>query len=132
MAFGEEGDLTCMAFTQPTKSEGNYTRRGDIFVFVTHRPSEGQLNRLSVEAGYTFEDGAPVEARIDDERFALRSDGSTAWLADAEAGATLIAAMRAGRTMVIEGTSSKGTRTTDHYSLLGFTAATRIIDKTCK
>lgn len=132
MAFGDKKSLTCMAFTQPQKSDGDYTRRGDVFVFVTHRPGAGQKNQVSIETGYTYDAKAPVTLTIDDRSFALSADGSAAWLADSGKAAALVAAMKAGRAMQVEGTSSKGTRTKDQYSLLGFTAATRAIDKTCR
>lgn len=132
MAFGTDKDLTCMAFTQPVKSQGDYSRRGDVFVFVTHRPSDGQQNRLSVETGYTFDTQSPVTVTIDKRNFDLQADGSTAWLKEASRGSDLLKAMKAGRVMRVVGTSSKGTETTDDYSLLGFTAAIRAIDKTCR
>jgi hypothetical protein len=132
MAFGDAKDLTCMAFAQPTRSEGDYTRRGDVFVFVSNRPRDGERNRLSVETGYTYDGKSPVTLTIDDGTFKLRSDGSTAWLADPSEGEALIRAMKAGRLMQVVGTSSKGTVTTDDYSLLGFTAAARAIDENCR
>jgi hypothetical protein len=132
MAFGDTGDLTCMAFTQPVKSEGNYTKRGDAFVFITHRPAAGQRGRISVEAGYTYDTSVPVTITVDGRSFELRADGSAAWLSDPSQGAALVEAMRAGRVMRVEGTSSRGTRTVDEYSLLGFSAATRAIDDTCR
>jgi hypothetical protein len=39
--------------------------------------------------------------------------------------------MRAGSTMVVKGTSARGTRTTDTYSLKGVSAALDAIDKAC-
>lgn len=132
MAFGDEKSLTCMAFTQPVKSNGEYTRRGDVFVFVTHRPGAGQKNHVSVETGYTYDSKIPVTLTIDAHTFSLSADGSAAWLADSADAPKLMAAMKAGRLMRVDGTSSRGTRTIDEYSLLGFTAATRAIDATCR
>ena len=34
--------------------------------------------------------------------------------------------------MIVDGVSSKGTKTTDTYSLSGFTKARKAIDKACK
>jgi hypothetical protein len=34
--------------------------------------------------------------------------------------------------MVVSGQSSRGTKTTDTYSLTGFTATKKLIDQTCK
>jgi len=40
--------------------------------------------------------------------------------------------MKGGNRMVVYGTSSRGTKTTDTYSLSGFTAMKKRIDKACK
>ena len=40
--------------------------------------------------------------------------------------------MRAGANMIVRGKSWRGTNTKDTYSLLGFTAALRAINKACK
>lgn len=43
----------------------------------------------------------------------------------------LVKAMKAGSKMVVVGYSSRGTKTTDTYSLSGFTAAYNAISKAC-
>lgn len=129
--FGSGEEVACMAFSQPTKSEGKYDRRGDAFVFVTHRPGAGDT-RISVETGYTYKAGGEVQVTVDDLSLALETEGSTAWLAGAGDTGRLIAAMRAGRKMSISGTSSRGTRTVDHYSLYGFSAAHAAVKKACR
>ena len=63
--------------------------------------------------------------------YKCEADGSTAWLDDDKDTARLLTAMRAGRELVVEGTSNRGTRTVDRYSLYGFTAAHRAIGKAC-
>jgi hypothetical protein len=40
--------------------------------------------------------------------------------------------MKRGTKMSVVGTSSRGTKTTDTYSLSGFTKTKNLIDKTCK
>ena len=42
-----------------------------------------------------------------------------------------MAALKAGTTLVVRGTSQRGTNTTDTYSLRGVTAAMTEIDKAC-
>ena len=131
MGFGSGKDRACMAFSQPVKSEGDYGKRGEAFVFVTNRPAAGERGRVSVETGYTYETGSPVRITVGDSAFSLRTEGSTAWLDDAAEGERLVAAMRAGRELVVAGTSSRGTDTRDRYSLYGFSAAYRAIAKAC-
>ena len=63
---------------------------------------------------------------------ALYTDGSTAWSHNAKDDERMVKAMRAGRKMTMEGTSSRGTDTRDTYSLSGFTAAHNSINKACR
>jgi hypothetical protein len=44
----------------------------------------------------------------------------------------MVKGMRAGNAMIMEGTSSRDTKTRDTYSLGGFTAAHNAINKACK
>ena len=44
----------------------------------------------------------------------------------------IIVQMKRGNKMTIIGTSSRGTETTDTYSLAGFSKTKAVIDKTCK
>ena len=39
--------------------------------------------------------------------------------------------MKSGKQLIVRGTSSRGTATTDTYSLAGFTAALAASDKAC-
>jgi hypothetical protein len=129
MRYGSGDRLTCMAFSQPVKSEGNYTRRGEAFVFVTRRPGNDDAADVNLEAGYPYAADSTVSVVVGDLEVRLRTDGSTAWL-DEDA-SRLIGAMRAGREMVVTGRSRRGTETVDRYSLYGFTAAYRAVRESC-
>ena len=132
MSFAEDDKTVCMIWSQPEKAEGKYKKRGEIFVFVTHRPSDGEMNKVSFETGYAFKDSSKVRVTIDGKAYTLYTDGSTAWSYNSKDDSRMVKAMRAGRTMMVEGTSSRGTKTRDTYSLGGFTAAHNAIDKACK
>ena len=129
--FGSSENLACMAFSQPKTSEGDYKKRDPAFVFVTIRPvadAKSEL-RVSIETGYAFQAESTVELQVDDLKLTLSTRGTTAWLdSDAQ---SLIKAMRSGKDMQISGTSSRGTKTVDKYSLYGFTAAYQAINKGC-
>lgn len=129
---GTGAELVCYVGSAPKTAEGAYTRRGETFVLVSHRPSERVIGEASVTAGYTYKEGLNAQAEIDGKVFLeLMTRGGTAWAADPAADRVLVAAMKAGRQMIVRGTSSRGTLTTDTYSLLGFTAAYAAIDKAC-
>ena len=63
--------------------------------------------------------------------FKLFSQGEFAWTVEVYDDKALVKAMRAGSKMVVKGTSSRGTLTTDSYSLSGFSAALKSINKAC-
>jgi len=128
----ENGRSLCYAGSEPKKSEGKYNKRGDIYVLVTHRPAEKLLGVISVAAGYTYKPGSEPSLAIGAEKFSLFTDADMAWANDQPTDAAIVRAMKAGREMIVKGISSRGTKTSDSYSLKGFTAAYRAIGKACE
>lgn len=126
----ENGTPVCFMATRPTDSRGNYTRRGEIALFVTHRPGQGSRDVVSLHTGYSYQTGAGATARIRGQSFTFFTSGEIAF-AHAEDDRTLIDAMMDGADIVIEGTSTRGTLTTDTFSLRGFTAAYDQITAAC-
>ena len=128
----EAGKPLCYISAEPQKSVGKYTKRGQVYAIVTHRPAEKSVGVVSFQAGYTLKKGAPVSAAIDaKKKFSLFSQGEFAWTREAGDDKALVKAMRAGTTLVVKGTSARGTLTTDTYALKGFTAAMKAINKAC-
>ncbi len=129
--FKESGNVACYMASVPKKAEGNYTKRGDVFAIVTHRPAESRRDEVSFIAGYAYKTDSWVEVSIGEESFKLFTQDDGAWAPDKEADAALVNAMIKGRDMVVKGTSSRGTDTLDTYSLNGFTKAYQAINKAC-
>ncbi|HEY9078516.1 invasion associated locus B family protein [Magnetovibrio sp.] len=128
----ENGNPVCVMSAEPQKSEGKYTQRGTALTIISHRPKEKRIGEVGFQAGYTFKSGSEPTATIDGKTtFKLFTQGGHAWALDAAADKALVAAMRAGGTLVVKGVSSRGTETTDTYSLKGFTAAWNAINKAC-
>lgn len=121
----------CYMGSVPQKEEGDYSQRGDTYVLVTHRPAENSIDVVSVTAGYDYQQGSEVEVEIDGQDYPLFTDGDNAWARDEQSDKALVDAMRRGNSMVVRGTSSRGTLTTDTYSLSGFTAAHDAISEAC-
>ncbi|MCG8510396.1 MAG: invasion associated locus B family protein [Rhodospirillales bacterium] len=129
----ENGKTVCYMASLPQKSEGKYTQRGDTYILITHRPAEKTIGEISVRAGYTYKKGSETEARIDSNRpIKLLTNGGFSWARDVKTDRAMVAAMKAGGTLIVKGISSRGTLTTDTYSLKGFTAAYNAISKACK
>lgn len=127
----ENGQKVCYVASQPKKDEGNYDQRGEIYTLITHRPQNNEFYVVTVYAGYPYKEGSSVSLSVDNKKtFPLFTHGESAWALD-EHDRKIVDAMKAGTEMVIKGTSSRGTATTDTYSLLGVTAALNTIDKAC-
>jgi hypothetical protein len=130
-AYNEDGEKACYIASQPTKDEGDYTKRGKIYAMVTHRPAEKVRDEVSLAAGYTYKDQSSVEVKIDGTPFKLFPHQDTAWTPDTASDQKLVNAMKAGSTMVVQGTSARGTLTRDTYSLRGFTRAYQAAATAC-
>ena len=126
------GKAVCYVGSQPKKASGKYKKRGESYVLVTHRPADNSFGVVSIKAGYTYQETSEVDVSIGDATFKLFTDAGHAFAYDDKTDKALIEAMARGARMVIRGTSSRGTLTTDTYSLKGFTAAFKAIGKACK
>lgn len=130
-SFKENGQDVCYMLSTPKKAIGNYKKRGEIFVLVTHRPSEKSRNVFSVMSGYNYKTDSTAKVNIDGQEFLLFTHNDSAWAPDTATDDRLAEAMRKGKSMVIKGSSSKGTDTTDTYGLKGTGAAFDAINKAC-
>ncbi len=130
-SFMENGNKVCYMASQPKTAVGNYTSRGDIFALVTHRPAEKTTDVFSYITGYPYKAGSEVTIEANGRTFKLFTQDDTAWNADAAADRSLSQAIRSGSNMVVKGTSSRGTLTTDTFGLSGSAKAYDTISKEC-
>jgi invasion protein IalB len=129
--YKQDGETVCYMASTPKKAEGDYTDRGDVYAIVTHRPASNRIGEVSIDAGYAYKKDSSVRLKIGDQGWDLFTNGSSAWAPTATDDQAIVKAMRAGSSMIVKGTSSRGTLTTDTYSLLGFSKAYAAISKAC-
>jgi len=130
--FEENGNKVCYMASKPIKAEGNYSRRGDVFALVTHRPVEKSKNVFSYITGYTYKTNSDVTITLDGNKtFTLFTHKDMAWANTAEDDNALAEALRKGSRFVSKGVSTRGTLTTDTFSLKGSSAAHDAISKAC-
>ena len=124
----------CFVSSVPTKSKGKYDpkNRGDIRVFVSHGPGKAERDVVQVIAGYRYKPQSDVSLTIDGKSFKLFTIEDRAYAESEEDDRRIITLMKRGSRMTVIGISSRGTKTTDTYSLSGFTKTKAVIDKTCK
>ena len=131
---GSGANTVCFITSEPTKLEGKYDRnnRGETRVFVAHHGKDSdERGVVSSVAGYRFEEGRDVVFSIDGKAFNLFSVDSRSWATKPSMDRELVTAMKRGNTLKVTGISSRGNKTIDTYSLKGFTAAMKKIDKVC-
>ena len=131
-AEGEGKNLACLAVSKPKQAEGNYKRRGEIFAVITHLPGQNKWNEFSIVAGYNYKADSNPEITVGDAKFQLFTSGSRAWSFSVAEDLKIINSMKSSLKMRVKGTSSRGTITSDTYSLLGFSKAYQKINEACK
>ncbi len=131
-ALKQDGGPVCYIGSVPIKSTGKYSKRGDVLFLVTHRPAANANGVVNFQSGYTFKPGIDALLIIGKTMYKLFTEGEDAWAFDSKSDMAIINALIRGAQMVVKGTSSRGTETTDTFSLKGFTAAYKAASKACK
>lgn len=127
----EGNSRICYMLSVPTDMEPKNVRRGEVYFLVTHRPADNIRDEVSVITGYTYAPDSTVTARIDRNEYELFTRDDGAWLREPGDESRMVQAMKRGERMIVVGNSNRGTRTTDTYSLFGFTAAHNAISERC-
>ncbi|QDO97212.1 hypothetical protein FNB15_07990 [Ferrovibrio terrae] len=127
----DKGSKLCYLHAQPQKKEPSSAKRGEIYILVTHKPKEKIRNEVSIYFGYPLKDATPAQAVIGPTTIDMFTHQEAAWASDATTDQKLVDALRKGKTLVVRGESSRGTKTTDTYDLDGFGQALQAIDKAC-
>ena len=94
-------------------------QRGNTYILV-YRINKSKDAIVQISAGYPYKKGQNVDVTIDNVQFDFYSDDDTAWSNDDN---KVIFAMKKGIKLIVKGESSRGTKTTDIYTLKGFTAS---------
>ena len=121
----------CFAVSQPSASTPKNVRRGPIYFYVSQYPADKVAGEISVKMGYPFAPGGKVTLTIGNDKFELFTKDEGAFVEKTEDEAKLVEALKSGSSMQIQGRSSRGTNTSDTYSLSGSTDALERLAKEC-
>lgn len=122
----------CYISAKPSDWQPRNVNRDPIHFLVTHQKGSKVHNEVSTIIGYPFDTAITATATVDGKSYDMITDKSHAWLAAEADNNLFVTAMKAGTELVMVGTSKRGTRTTDTYSLKGVTAAMAKIDSACQ
>jgi hypothetical protein len=127
------GKKVCFALSKPksTKASKDDVKRDPAYVFIATRPSDKVKDEVSVIIGYPLSTKTDTVAAVGTTSFAMLTQNDGAWIKNAAEEPQLIEAMRKGADLVIKGASSRGTQTTDTYSLKGIASALDRVAKEC-
>ena len=121
---GSGSSLTCYALSKPRATRPAGTKRGPIYLMVSDWPSRKVKSEPQVIFGYQAKEGAPAALDVGRDKFTffIRNNGKegSAWLQQLGDNSRLFSAMQDGVSVVALGTSARGTKTSDTYSLSGF------------
>ena len=126
---GEKGKV-CFAQTIPVKRSPASFKRDGSRLFVTFRPGENIKDEVSITSGHEYKSSS-VTARSGKNNFSFFSQNNFAWLLDEREEQKLIKTMKRATDLMIKANSKKGTQSTDHYSMMGFTKAYNTAKKNC-
>jgi len=123
-----KGDDFCYIGSYPISikmPEGK--KRGDVYILV-YRINKNSEKIIQISAGYNYKEGETVKVKIDKKNYDFYSVDDSAWTEDDK---KIIYAMKKGVELTVTGTSSRGTKTIDSYTLKGFTVAFNSLSKDC-
>ena len=101
--------------------------RGDVYILV-YRINKNPDAIVQINSGYPYKNEEPVNIRIDKKNYEFYADDDSAWTNNDN---EVIYAMKKGIKLTVFGMSSRGTKTTDTYTLNGFTTAHNKLTKDC-
>ncbi|WP_163848486.1 invasion associated locus B family protein [Pseudooceanicola aestuarii] len=135
--FEESDPRECWAVSAPKETvntkDGRVVsvRRSDILLMAFYRPGANVAGQVSFTGGYPFAPNSTVNLNVDGTEYELFTEGEWAWPASPSDDAKILASLKRGSSAILSAVSSRGTKTKDTFSLLGFTAAVEDAEKRC-
>ena len=128
------GKKICFAIAKPASTTTNPPNRprNPAYMFISSRPADKVADEVSIIIGYPFKSGSEASVEVGSTSFALYTQQDGAWIKNATEEAHLVDAMKGGQSAVVKGESTKGTQSSDTYSLKGLTQALDRVDQDCK
>jgi hypothetical protein len=128
------GKKVCFALAKPSSSKTNPPNRprDPAYAFVSTRPAEKVSNEVSVMIGYALKPGSESTLEVGGASYAMYTQGDGLWIKNAAEEERMVEAMRKSADVVVKGVSTKGTETTDVFSLKGLSQALDRVAQDCK
>ena len=121
----------CFAQSKPVLQAPKNSIR-EARLFISFRPGENITNEISITSGYDYNTKNSIIAISGKNKykFDIIQDGF-AWITDNKFENKMIKTMKKGSRIMVKAYNLKGSKTIDHYSLLGFTKAYKATKANC-
>lgn len=133
---GTGSTLTCYAMSAPRAKRPATLKRNDVYLMVADWPGRKIKAEPEIVPGYEYKAASPVTLGIGGDKFEFfaRNEGKSgaAWLRNTADTSRLLDSLNGGVSAVARGTTTKGVKTVDTYSLAGFGDAVAKIHEVCK
>jgi invasion protein IalB len=131
------GKKVCFALAKPTSSvdvpANRRTAANAVYMFISSRPDEKVKDEVSVlVTGYVFKPNSEATSAIGTASFPMYTQNDGAWVKNAAEETRMVETMRKGADVVVKATTSRGTQTTDTFSLKGISQALDRVAQECK
>lgn len=132
---GSGNSMTCYAMSKPKASQPKNAKRTAVYLMVSDWPGRKVKAEPEIVPGYEYKESAPITLAVGPDKFTFfarnESKSGTAWLKSLGDNDKLMDSMKAGVSAVAAGTSARGIKTVDTYSLAGFNDALAKIHASC-
>lgn len=129
---GTSGAKVCYAISQPKSRAPAGLKRDPAYFFVSTRPGDSVKNEISITTGFPMKDGTDAVLTIGSDTFQLYTKSEGAWVRNVQEENRIVDAMRKGKNLTLVGTSGRGNKTTDTYSLSGIAQALDRVAQECR
>ncbi|MGH6703643.1 MAG: invasion associated locus B family protein [Bradyrhizobium sp.] len=128
------GKKVCFALAKPSSSKTNPPNRprDPAYAFISTRPAEKVVNEVSVMIGSTLKPGSESTLEVGGASYAMYTQGDGLWIKNAAEEERMVEAMRKAADVVVKGVSTKGTESTDTFSLKGLSQALDKVAQDCR
>lgn len=128
------GKIVCFALAKPANAttEPAGRKRDQSYLFISSRPNDKVKNEISALVGYPQKTGGDTSASVGNANYVMYAQNDGAWIKNTAEEAQMIDTMRKGQEVTIKSMSSRGTKSTDTYSLKGLAQALEKVEQECK
>ena len=121
----------CFAQSKPVLQSPKKSDR-EARLFVSFRPEDKISDEVSITSGYDFNVQNAILATSGKSKFEFDlPQNKFAWISSGKTEQKIIKRMKKASRLMITAYKQSGTRTTDDYSLMGFTKAYNAAKKSC-